>query len=145
MWDVLRFGNQENDARRLDRLFSADRSNAFAGLSLQADLLWLDSQDIGQPLLDQLSVRQQFGPLSAHNTIEIDYPPTEGLHGIEGRAKHFGRVSAAVRQIGIGEHLPDITQGGRTEQGVGDGVQQHVSVTMTDKFPVVGNVDPPQA
>jgi hypothetical protein len=44
-------------------------------------------------------------------------------------------------RIGIGKQAADVTQAGRAKQGIGDRVQQHIGVRMTEQPLMVRNLD----
>ena len=54
-----------------------------------------------------------------------------------GFAQQGARVGTLELRIGVGEMAADIAQGRRTEDGVGDRVQQHVGVGVAQQAQVV--------
>ncbi len=86
----------------------------------------------------------QLGALGKHDAIDVCDLPAGPGHGLAGLLEHVGRVASAVDRIGIGKHLADVAQGGRAQDGVGHGVQQHVGVAVPDEPAVVGDIDAAQ-
>lgn len=58
------------------------------------------------------------------------------------QSQHFPRIAASVHLVRIGKELADVPQGGGAEDGVGDGVQQHIGVAVPDQVVVVRHSDP---
>jgi len=55
--------------------------------------------------------------------------------------QHIRRLSAAIGLVGIRKHLADIAERRRAEQGIGDRMQQHVGIAMSNRVLVMRNVD----
>jgi ABC-2 type transport system ATP-binding protein len=86
-------------------------------------------------------VRKDFGPLGENHAIQVHDPPAGLPQSVGGSPEHFGRVSAAVDRIGVGKKFADIPQRRRSEQGIGDRVEEHVGVAVADGGLVVGDSD----
>jgi len=54
-------------------------------------------------------------------------------------AQQRAAVGALEARVGVGKVLADIAQGQRTEQRIGERMQQHVAVGMGDQPELVGN------
>ena len=46
------------------------------------------------------------------------------------RRQHLRRSTALVGRIRVWEEFPDVSQGGGTQDRVGDGVQEHIGVAV---------------
>jgi hypothetical protein len=53
-------------------------------------------------------------------------------------------VNILIRSIRIGKMHADIAQGKRAQQGIADGVQQHVCIAVTERPFMMGNLYAPQ-
>ena len=49
-----------------------------------------------------------------------------------------------LARIGVGKKFADIAQSGRSKQGVGDGVQEHIGIAVAQRLPIMGDGDSPQ-
>jgi hypothetical protein len=131
---------QKHRALGRNGFFAADDADAFAGFGLQADAFDFEVENFGEPFADSLAVHEEFGALGENDAIEIGDLPTECEHVVEGRPKHVGRISPLVDRIGLGEHLADIAQGRGAEQGVGNGMQQHIGVAKAEQLAIVRDI-----
>ena len=95
-------------------------------------------------MADGVLVVGELRPFGVDHAVEVHDAVTGLGHFCGGGRQHLGRVAAAVGRVGVREHAADIGQGGRAEQGVGHGMQQHVGVAVADELPVVRHIDAAQ-
>ena len=88
-------------------------------------------------------MRQDFGSLGENHAIQIHDPPTGGRHAPPGLGEHFRGIPAAIGRIGVGKQLSDVAERGRSEEGIGDRVEEHVGIAVAEGLPVVGDRDAP--
>ena len=62
---------QQGDTLGHDRLLTADRPNAFSGLGLHANLIWLNLQKRSQLLSNRPFEGPEFGFLSKYDAVQI--------------------------------------------------------------------------
>ena len=87
---------------------------------------------------------KDFGPLGENHAIQIHDPPSGRHHPLQARPQHFGRITPPIGRIGVGKKFADIAQSGRSKQGVGDGVQEHIGIAVAQRLPIMGDGDSPQ-
>ena len=87
-------------------------------------------------------MRRQFGLLGDQRRVDIDRAPAFlGQQGDCGAQQHAA-VGAFVTRVGIGKMAADIAERHRTEQRIGNRMQQRIGVGMTEQAGGVGNLDP---
>jgi hypothetical protein len=96
---------------------------------------------LGEPVADGFFVWGYFGSFGKNNTVQIGDPQPGLLDSGVGLLQHFSRVAAPVGGIGVGEHLADVSQRRRAQQGIGNRVKQDIRVTVSDGMPVVRDLD----
>jgi hypothetical protein len=125
-------------------LFATDGAEPFAGLCLKTDLAGFKLQDLGNSLTDLHLERAKFWAFGKHDAVEIYDLVTSVGDLLVGQAEHLGRVATTVGGLGIGEQFADVPDGRRTQQRIGDGVQQHIGVAVAEQVAIMGQVDPAQ-
>ena len=73
--------------------------------------------------------------------VDILGRPPRLLHEADDLAQQNLTVSVSEALVGGGEMLADVTQRGRAEECVGDGVEQDVGVRMPVQPPIVRDLD----
>ncbi len=136
---------QQSYAACFDYLLAAYRADSFSSLGFEADLEGAHAKDTCDSMADRVLMVGQFWTFGQHDAIDVRDAETGFPDFGRGCGKHLGRIAAAVGRIGIGKHSANIGQRRRAQQRIGNGVQQHVGVAMTDKLPVVRHVDATQA
>ncbi len=129
----IRAANEQHDGVSIDRFLSSDRSHFFAGLGFDIDLTDIESQQVCNSRGNRVLVRGQLGSLGMDRAIEIADRPATLSHFIDGGKQKMSRVGVAPLRIGIRKPLTDITQSGSAEDGIRDGMQQDISITVSVK------------
>ena len=70
----------------------------------------------------------QLGRLCDHRAVHIADVPTSGAHAPRRFGQQQHRISALEPRVSIRKMAADIAQRGGTQQGIGDGMQQHIGV-----------------
>ena len=95
-------------------------------------------------MADGILVIRQFWPFCVDDAIEVHDAKTGLGDFCGGDRQHFGGITASIGRLGIRKQPADIGQGGGAQDCVGDCMQQHVGVAVTDKLSVVRHVDTPE-
>lgn len=142
---VLRFGRlDQRDATDFDGFFAPDRTDSFASFRFQTDLQRANAEDARDAMAHGVEVVGQFGSLGVNHAVNVDDTIANSGDFLGSDRQHFGRVAAAVGFLRVRKQLADIGQGGSAEQRVGDGVEQHIGITMADELPIVRHQDTTQ-
>lgn len=113
----------------------------FAGFGFYADLFFRHAEDFGDSIANCVSVWAYFGPLSENDAIQVHDLVAGGANASGGLGQHVGRVAVFVGWVSVGEHFADVADGGGTEEGIRDGVQEYVGVAVADGVLVVRDVE----
>ena len=116
-----------------NRLGTADVADFFAGLCLDVHCVFIQSQQLRQVSADAAFDRPKFRFLGEDDDIDIDRPPAFLVETREHLAEKRARIGVAEGWVGVWIRVADVAESRRAEQGVGDGVQDDVGVTMTDQ------------
>ena len=124
-----------------DDLTGPDRPQAFTCFRLESDLLSLNVQDPGDAAAHSQLVGRQFRLFRMDDTIDVHDLVAGREHPFIGCPEHIRRISSAIGLVRIRKQFPDVTRCDRAKERVGDGVQEHVRVTVPDEVPVAWHVD----
>src|SRR5579872_4068519 len=86
----------------------------------------------------------QLGTLEDHGGIHVDDLEPSGFRQLSGVAEEDETVAAFPTRVGVGEMHSDIAQCGRAQNGIGDGVRQHVRVRVAFQSEFAGDGDSAQ-
>lgn len=86
-------------------------------------------------------MRQDARRLADERGVNVDHAPTRCPHAIEGLAQQDAAVGARVGRIGVRKEAADVAQPSRTQQRIGERMQQHVGVGMTEQAALEGDGD----
>src|ERR1039458_8972702 len=120
-----------HDGLRLGRTAFSNRPHFLGRLELHGDSVFLQSQRLGQPLPDCVAEILQFRPLQDHRRIHVYDPKTLFLRQVFGAPQEHQAVAAVPLGVGIGKMHPNIAQGGRAQNGVGNRVGQDVGIRVS--------------
>ncbi len=107
--------------------------------------MWVEVEDAGDAVADGVVVVGEFGLFGVDHAVEVYDVVTGFVESGGGGAEHVGGVAAAVGGVGVREQAADIGQGGGAEDCVGDGVEEHVGIAVSDELARVGHVDATEA
>ena len=122
-----------------DRFFAADRANPLARLGFEVHRRGWHREQASHRLSNLRLVAGKLRPLGEDGTIGVDGPPTLRADGRQDLGEHLRRTAITVRGIVVRKPFADVTQPGRTEQGVNQGVQQDVGIGMPYRTPIMRN------
>lgn len=86
----------------------------------------------------------EFRLLGKHNAVKVDNTKPCIVDLTVGQLEHFCRIPIPIRRIGIGKQLTNITLTGGTQQRIGNRVQQHVGIAVTQQMAIVGDFNATQ-
>jgi hypothetical protein len=81
-------------------------------------------------LAHRWNVRRHLGRLRDDGGVHIGDGPPAHTHTVSRLGQEQRGVGAAKGGVGVGEMPSDVAQGGRSQQGVRDGVQQGIGIRM---------------
>jgi hypothetical protein len=142
-WTSVSFLEQDH-ALGHDQYLLTDRPDSLSRLGFEIDLRQLKFQQLGDPPDDLRFMGAQFGPLGEHDAIQVVDPPPGIQDALVSQSEHFAGIAAAIGRVVVREQLADVRQRRRTQQGIGDGMQQHVRVAVADQVLIVWDLDSPQ-
>lgn len=119
----------------------AGEAQVLLGGGLDVDAAGADVQGGGQVLLHLPAVGADFRGLGDEGGVDIHHLVSGAGQGITdpGQQGQTGDIQESI--VAVRKQLPDVSQGGGTQQGVHDGVGQHVGVGVAVQAPVIGDVD----
>ena len=89
-------------------------------------------------------MRHELGCLGDHRAVHIANLKSFGPHAPRRLGQQHTRVGALERQVGVGKMRANVAQRRSAQQGVGDGVQQHIGVRVAQQPEVKRNLYPTQ-
>ena len=104
---------------------------SLVGCGLDVDSLGADAEALGHTLLDGGHVLGELGSLQQYGGVEVHGLPARVAGAGRRLAREPGAVGAAPGGVGVGIVAADIAGLERSQDGVHDGVQQHVGVGVT--------------
>lgn len=122
-----------------DTFFAARKPQPFRGRRLDRDAIGGKAERPGNGRTHGRDVRRQFRLLCNDGRVDIRYSITCIPYHVNDLFKQKYAGDVAVLFIGIRKMLPDITQGGGTQHGITDGMQQHIGIRMTKQAAIVRN------
>lgn len=137
--------HQQYHALGGDRFLAADGADGLAGLGLEPHEVGINAKDFGNTTADFLLKGSQLRLLGEHDAVQVYDSPAALDHRLVCPAEHVGRIAAPVVWVGVREHLADVAQRGRTQQGVGHGVEQGVGIAVSDRSHIVRDSYPTQS
>lgn len=94
----------------------------------------------GNVLAHLQNVRRELGRWCEHGRIQIAELPAAFAHERGNVTQQRDAVRALVARVGIRKMLADVTERERTEQGIHDGVREHIRVRVTVQTKLKRNV-----
>ncbi len=104
--------------------------DAFAAFAFDADGCLHGFAHLG---LHGLAVRRQLGTIENHGAVGVDHRPARFGDGRASSRKQREAVGPFEFGGGVGEMLPDVAESGSSENGVGDGMGDHVGIAVATK------------
>lgn len=136
---------QEYNHLRGQGFLTSDGPHLLAGLGFDTDPIDGQVQELGDALPHQSLVGTQLGLLGENNGIHIDEGEPGFSYPLPSQLEHFGGISPPVGLVRVGKQLADIAQTGRAQQGIRQGMEQDIGVTMSNRLPAVRHVNPAHA
>jgi hypothetical protein len=114
----------------------------FGGRRLDVDPVTFRIDGFGDVVPHHRDMRGQLRPLGNDGRIDIADDETFCAGQPHHVAEQLQAVGPLVCSIGIGEMLPDVTLANGPQNGVGNGVQQHVGIGMAEKARFMRDINP---
>jgi hypothetical protein len=111
----------------------ANGADTLAGLGLDVDRFGIQSQKQGQLPANLLLERAELRFLGEDDDINIDNLPTRPVQPLQRFPQEKPGVTISVGWIAVGISVADVAQTGSAKQGIGDGVQDNIGVTVTSQ------------
>lgn len=132
--------DQRHDSRG-DRFGISDRPDTFAGFRLQPDAIDRNVDNFGDSLPHSVGMRSQPRLLGQDHAIEIADFHAVMTHSPYRFDQKIGAVAFMIFVGGVGKQSSDVGFGDRTQQRIGDRVQQNVSIAVADGVYIRRDVD----
>lgn len=132
--------DQYDDSGR-DRGTAADVADTFAGFGFDADLGHVDVQVSRDHFTHRVNVRCHLGAFGKDDGIEVAYFDARMMNAANRFGQKINAIAAAIGRVVVGEQTPDIFGRDRSQQRVGDRVQQHVGVAVPDRMHIRRHID----
>ena len=112
---------------------ASGESEAFGGGGFNGDIVGVGSNDIGKTLLHGGNVRIELGMLGADGSVDVSHHIT--FRGYEGDCLAQQYLAVYVERVGrrVGEVETNVAHVCRTQQGVADGVYEHVGIAVSEQ------------
>lgn len=136
-------GNQD-DGVGVDRFLPADGADSLAGLGLDIDPVFRNCQQFGQSGSNGRFQRGEFGAFGVDGAVQIANLPAATANFRRGRFQKGGGVGSLPAGIRVGKPFANVAESERSQQGVGDRVEQDVGVAMPVESELVLDPDPSQ-
>ncbi|CDQ11082.1 protein of unknown function [Acidithiobacillus ferrivorans] len=94
------------------------------------------SSNIGAHLRD---VRCQFGTLTDDGRVHITHRKTFSLNQLVAMPEQEPGICARETDVGVGKMATDVAQGSRPQQGIADGVKEHIGIGVAGQAEFVGD------
>ena len=125
---------------RGNALFGAGKAQSLLGGRLDRNLLDRAADGGGKVLAHLQNVRRELGRLREHGRIQIAELPAAFAHERGNVPQQRDAVRALVARVGIRKMPPDVTERECAEQGIHDGMREHVRVRVTVQTKLKRNV-----
>jgi len=134
-------GEYEGHGVGADAFLAAFEAEVLGGGGFDGYLSGVDAEEVGYGLPHLGDVGCHFGFLGHDDGVDIAYAVALGVEQLAGAAEEEFAVDVFVLGVVVGEVLADVAQGGGAEEGVADGVEQHVGVGVAEEAEGVGYFD----
>ncbi len=101
---------------------------AFGGLALDADVVDVDAEEVGDALAHLAGQGNDLGAVHDEDAVDVDDFEADEGDLFERGLEEEGGVGALPLGVGGGEEGADVAGGDCAEEGVGDGVEEEVAV-----------------
>ncbi len=121
-----------------DAFFPSLKAEMFGGGGFDRDGTGVDAEDVGDSLPHLRDIGTHFGALGYNDAVDIAYAVAVGRQEFVAAAEQDFAVDVFVLGVVVGEMFADVAESGSTQQGVTDGVEQHVGIGMAEEPQGVG-------
>ncbi len=109
---------------------SSERANPFGSFALHGHR---GTDRVGESLLHLVATRRQLGAIKNDGAVGIDRLPARRSNVGDSTSEQIDTVGARERRIGVGKVLSDVSKARRTQQRIGNGVGNDVSVGVASE------------
>ena len=96
---------------------------------------------MGQVGAHGIAMRGDLRLLAGNGAVGIDKLKAQLARIVHYAGKQHHRVGTLVGGIGVGEQLADVSPAAGSQNGVGQGVREHIGIRVAQQAALVGNVD----
>lgn len=116
-----------------DGLTAADRVQTFAAFGFHADLVGFQAESSRYLASNARNVGSELRPFEADGNVDIDDGVPGGSEQLAHPTQEEEARSVFPARRRVGEMPPDVAESARPQQGVTDGVGEHVAIGMADR------------
>lgn len=124
--------DQHDDPRR-DRGAAADVADAFAGFGFDADAIDVDVQVLSDHFTHRIDVRCHLRTLGQDDAVQVADLHARVMHAADRFDQKVDTVAATIGGIIVGEQSSNVFRRDRSQQRIGDRVQQHIGIAVSDR------------
>ena len=114
-------------------LFATDETHTLAGGGFERNGIKIDMEQRGKDGFHRVDVGIDFGALGTNRAIDVAYAVAVRFEQIDRAAEEHFAVSAFIFGGGVGKVIADVAEIGCTEEGVADGVNEHIGVAVAEE------------
>lgn len=114
---------------------SSHEAHPLIGGGLNGDPVGGEVKRLSYPLLHPWDKRIELRCLSHDGCVYVAHPIPSLPEEHKNLPKQYHRVGSGISRISVREVVADISQSSSSEEGISDGMQQHISIRVTQKTP----------
>ena len=131
--ELLKAALEQGDGPGLDALLATHVAQALGGRGLDAHALDVHAHRARHVLAHGLAVGRELGGLAVDGAVAVDQLEATLAHERGDVAEQGDGVGALVGGVGVGEELADVARAHGAEDGVHEGVHEHVGVGVAEQ------------
>ena len=121
---------------------TARETQLFGGCRLHIDSLGKTGQVGSKVVTDGTDMGGHFRRLEDKCSVQICQHPAAIMHPLHHLTQKNATINASVSVVGIGKMSADIALTNRTQQGVANRMNQHITIRVSQQSAVMSNSDP---
>ena len=122
--------------------FTACETQLFGGCRLHIDTLRETGQVDSKVVADRADMGCHFRRFENKCSVQICHYPAAAMHPLHHLTQKNAAINAVVSVVGIRKMSADIALTNRTQQGVANRMNQHITIRVSQQSAMVGNSDP---
>ena len=124
---------KECDGMGADAFLAAFEAEVFGSGGFDGDIVNRGVEDVGDGLAHERDERGYLGLLSNDDAVDVADAESMLVDELKAVAEEYFAVDVFVLGVVVGEVLSDVAEGGGTEDGVADGMEEYVGVGMAEE------------